>query len=164
MYPQRIHGRLCFLVVGLPSKSSVLADTGSSERVSVSEGQLGEEGSGTFALSCTFVNSAAGWDLPGSLSLWSPTPQHVRRRLIPSAQYRHLQPQEGGNTKAISTPSLLLCDCVYSLGSDDRDRIELWMTAGLRAVSLSAREGGHTPACWFCLEKPGLDAVQNLYL
>lgn len=56
-----------------------------------------------------------------------------------------LQPQEGGNTKAISSPSLLLWSCVYGLGSDDRDRIELWMTAGLGAVSLSAREGGHTP-------------------
>lgn len=121
-------------------------------------------GAGTFALSCTFVSSTAGWDLPGSLSLWSPTPQPVRRRLTSLCSVQTLKPQERGNTKAISSPGLLLCGCVYSLGSDDRDRIELWMTAGLRAVSLSAGEGGHTPACWFCLQRPGPDAVQNLYL
>lgn len=121
-------------------------------------------GSGTFALSCTFVSSTAVWDRPGSLSLWSPTPQPVRRRLTSLCSGQTLQPQEGGNTKAISSPSLPLCGSVYSLGSDDRDRIELWMTAGLRAVNLSAREGGRTPACWFCLQRPGPDAVQNLYL
>lgn len=101
---------------------------GSAERMSVAEGRPGEERSRIFLCPqlhlwdfCPWLGPALGTaGQPVSLVTNTSACQEEPSSLC---SIQTLQPQEGGNTKAISSPSTLLCGCVYNPGSDVRGRL-----------------------------------------
>lgn len=91
--------------------------------------QAREEGSGTFAHSCIWDFYSWLGPCPSLGTAGQPVYLVTNTSACqeePSAlcSGQTLQPLEGGDTKTISSPSPLLCGCVWSRSSDDRGGIE----------------------------------------
>lgn len=74
------------------------------------------------------------WGLLGSLSIWSPTPQLVRRSPVPSAQDRHFSPWREGTQRQYPAP-VPCCVAVSGVG------------AQMTEAELKTLEGSCAPSC-----------------
>lgn len=110
------------------------------EWVSVAE-KAGQGGRGPGPLpTAASGTSTSGWDpallwgLLGSLSIWSPTPQLVRRSSVPSAQDRHFSPRREGTQRQYPAP-VPCCVAVSGVGSR------------MTEAELKTLEGSCAPSC-----------------